>query len=291
MKVALLHAGKGAPGTNAFVLRLYELLSDNGHELLLVPEGFKGLTEGTFTRPDAGLLKRLRNEPLPVLKPAPYEGFKKLESRERAYRVLKKEGVDALVVLGGRGATEASLLIAEESGTPVLTVPFTVEADLSLTDEHGGFSSFTEELFARLNALVRRARSSGGRYLFKLGLNAPRALLKAAVAAGVDGLHLPGRTSVEKLKRLESFVLASLGSPPLELPFTAVEQGDYGLIYARVTARDLELAVLFARVVFESLVAGESSGFVAVERRRFYLEQFERVLKEPPLENELLKEL
>jgi len=42
-------------------------------------------------------------------------------------------------------------------------------------------------------------------------------------------------------------------------------------------------------VAYESLLAGERSGFVAYEKGKFFIEDFERALTPPPIDREALK--
>jgi len=66
-----------------------------------------------------------------ILKTARCMEFKTIEGRNMAYENAKKQGIEALVVIGGDGSfTGARLLSEEHPDFPVVGIPGTIDNDL-----------------------------------------------------------------------------------------------------------------------------------------------------------------
>jgi len=67
--------------------------------------------------------------------------FKKKSYRKIAMNQIKYHKLDGLVVIGGNGSLHAARTIVNESNTPVIMVPATIDNDVPLTDFTIGFDT------------------------------------------------------------------------------------------------------------------------------------------------------
>jgi len=189
MRIGVLTAGRGAPGANAVLHSLATLALKEGHQVVAYGEGFKGLIEDERVELKGTEEWLFRGSSL--LKGGREPRFRKLEFREKAYRNLKEAGVEALVLLGGNGTMSAGMLIAEETGMPVVGVPCSAEGDVGGTEFCVGHKSFTAEALRFLDRLKERARETGGLFLARLPAERGYAVLSAGLSCGADALLLP----------------------------------------------------------------------------------------------------
>ena len=69
-----------------------------------------------------------------ILKTARCKEFTTPEGRQLAYDNMKKEGIDALVIIGGDGSLTGARIFAQEFDVPCIGLPGTIDNDLYGTD-------------------------------------------------------------------------------------------------------------------------------------------------------------
>src|SRR5947208_5948346 len=104
------------------------------HEVVGIREGWRGLVEGRFQalgpREISGLLPR-GGTILGTTRTNPYE----LEGGvDRVLRNFGRQGLDALVVIGGEDTLGVAARLHADHELPVVGVPKTIDNDLSATD-------------------------------------------------------------------------------------------------------------------------------------------------------------
>ncbi len=98
--IGILTSGGDAPGMNAAIRALTRSGICNGFTIKGIYRGYEGLIHDemkTFTTEDvSGIINRGGT----ILKTARSKDFMTPEGRQKAYETCKKEGIDALVVIG-----------------------------------------------------------------------------------------------------------------------------------------------------------------------------------------------
>src|SRR5690606_29807660 len=102
-KIAVLTSGGDSPGMNAAIRAVVRSCAYHGVECVGVFRGLQGLVEGDFKLLDARSVKNLINRGGTFLKSARSKDFMDKEGREKAYKHLLNENIDALIVIGGDG--------------------------------------------------------------------------------------------------------------------------------------------------------------------------------------------
>ena len=141
MRVGVLTGGGDCPGLNAVIRAVARRSFARGHEVVGIREGWRGLVESKLEplgpRAVSGLLPR-GGTILGTSRTNPY----RLEGGVEAVRErFAREGLDALVAIGGEDTLGVATRLHAEHEFPVVGVPKTIDNDLSATDYTFGFDT------------------------------------------------------------------------------------------------------------------------------------------------------
>src|SRR5258708_38221120 len=128
-KIAVLTSGGDAPGMNAAIRAVTRGGLARGWEMYAVRNGYQGLLEAAFEQMLARNVGGIIQSGGTVLGSARCPEFAESAGRAKALANLRKQGMDALVVIGGNGSQSGSASLARES-FPVVGVPSTIDNDL-----------------------------------------------------------------------------------------------------------------------------------------------------------------
>ncbi len=311
MRIGILSSGGDAPGMNAVIRAVVRCAEEEGHEVVGIRRGFRGLIEGEFvplsSRDVGGIMDRGGT----ILLSSREERFKRFEYRERAYRNLKEEGIEALIVLGGDGTFKGAELIAEETGLPVIGVPCTIDNDVGRTEYCVGFDTAVRNAVDAVDKIRDTASSHERVFIVEvMGRNRGFIAVEVGLATGAELILIPEERfpkeeipkEIERAKQrgklhfiivlaegyssareLEEFLLQKVGEKYGEIRSTVLGHIQRG---GRPTHYDRVMGTKFGVVAYESLIAGERSGFVAYEKGKFYIEDFERASEYKPVDRE-----
>ena len=140
-KIAVLTSGGDAPGMNAAIRAVVRTAISCGLEAVGVKRGYAGLLAGDFIPLKAQSVSKTISLGGTFLKSARCLEFKEAEYRKVAYENMKREGIDALVVIGGDGSFRGAKALYEEFKFPVVGVPATIDNDIYGTDYTIGFDT------------------------------------------------------------------------------------------------------------------------------------------------------
>lgn len=137
--VGVLTSGGDAPGMNAAIRSVTRSAICNGFKIKGIYRGYGGLINDdvkTFTTEDVSNIIQTGGT---ILRTARCKEFETPEGRHKAYETLQKEGIDALIVIGGNGSLTGAMKLAEEYDFPAsvcrepLTTTSTAQTALSAT--------------------------------------------------------------------------------------------------------------------------------------------------------------
>ena len=159
MRIAVLTSGGDAPGMNALLINLYQFLKIEGHETLLIKNGFFGLVNAQFYD-----VKKLDESKRflagSFLKSTRFKEFKEKENQLKAIDVLKQNQVDALIVIGGDGSYQAVKAL-RDLGVNTHFVPASIDNDMEYNTFTLGFDSALNEIVNDLKKIVLTFQTSG----------------------------------------------------------------------------------------------------------------------------------
>ncbi|NPA42300.1 MAG: 6-phosphofructokinase [Aquificae bacterium] len=314
MKLGILCSGGDAPGMNPVIRSIVRCANSLGHETVGIRRGYRGLIEGDFvplsSREVGGILDRGGT----ILLSSREERFKSLEFRERAYENLKRERIDALIVLGGEGTFRGAELMAEEAGISVIGVPCTIDNDVGGTQYCIGYDTALRNAVEAIDRIRDTASSHERVFVVEvMGRNRGFIAVEAGLATGAELILVPEEDfpkekipeEIKKAKgigKLHFIIVVAEGyCSAQELKEFLLEQvGDrYGEVRATVlghlqrggipTHTDRIMGMKFGEVAVEAVLSGEKAGFVAYDRGRFYIEDFKKAQEFKELDWEALR--
>ena len=102
--IGILTSGGDAPGMNAAIRAVTRSAIYNGLSVKGIYRGYKGLVTGEIKEFKSQNVSNIIQLGGTILKTARCKEFTTPEGRQIAYDNMKKEGIDALVVIGGDGS-------------------------------------------------------------------------------------------------------------------------------------------------------------------------------------------
>ena len=102
--IGILTSGGDAPGMNAAIRAVVRSAIYYGCKVYGINRGYKGLIEDDVQEMNLSSVGDIIHRGGTILKSSRCEEFKTEEGRKIAVKVLKKYGIDCLVVIGGDGS-------------------------------------------------------------------------------------------------------------------------------------------------------------------------------------------
>lgn len=191
-KIAVLTSGGDAPGMNAAIRSVVRTCAYHNVECLGVYRGYQGLIEDDFEPMNARSVKDIINKGGTILKSARSKDFRTKEGRQKAYDNLIKNGVDALVLIGGDGTFTGGIVFNEEFGFPVMGIPGTIDNDIYGTKYTLGYDTALNTVVEVIDK-IRDTASSHNRLFFieVMGRDAGHIALNTGVGAGAEEILIP----------------------------------------------------------------------------------------------------
>jgi 6-phosphofructokinase 1 len=192
MRIGVLTGGGDCPGLNAVIRAVARRAWTNGHEVIGVREGWRGMVEQIFEplgrRELSGILPR-GGTIIGTTRTNPY----KIEGGIDRVRA-SFEQLDALVAIGGEDTLGVAARVFREFGAPVVGVPKTIDNDLSGTDYTFGFDTAVSICTEAIDRLHTTAESHNRVMVVEvMGRHAGWIAVHSGIAGGADVVLIPER--------------------------------------------------------------------------------------------------
>jgi len=202
--IGLLTSGGDAPGMNAAIRSVTRAAIFNGIRVKAIYRGYKGLITGEIVEFQTQNVSNIIQQGGTILKTARCMEFHTPEGRKTAFETMKKEEIDALVVIGGDGTFTGARIFAQEFNVPIVGLPGTIDNDLYGTDSTIGYDTALNTIIEAVDK-IRDTASSHERLFFieVMGRDAGFLALNSALASGAEAAIIPEReTKVDQLEEL-----------------------------------------------------------------------------------------
>jgi ATP-dependent phosphofructokinase / diphosphate-dependent phosphofructokinase len=192
MRIGILTGGGDCPGLNAVIRAVVRRATDNGHEMVGIRDGWRGLTEGVLVplgrREVSGILPR-GGTILGTTRTNPY----KVEGGvEAVLRNVQEASLDAVVVVGGEDTLGVAGRLHAEHALPVVGVPKTIDNDLSGTDYTFGFDTAVTIATEAIDRLHTTAESHNRVMVVEvMGRHTGWIAVMSGIAGGADVILIP----------------------------------------------------------------------------------------------------
>jgi 6-phosphofructokinase len=197
-RVGVLTAGGDCPGLNAAIRGVGKaLLGRYGIEAVGIRDGFTGLIENRMIMLDSSALAGILTVGGTILgtsriKPHRMEVDGRVrDMRGTIVKTFEKNGLDALVCIGG-GGTQKNALHLFEKGLNVITLPKTIDNDVAMTDTSFGFDTALGIATEAIDRLHSTAHSHHRIIVAEImGHRSGWLTLGAGIAGGADAILIP----------------------------------------------------------------------------------------------------
>ncbi len=201
--VGVLTSGGDAPGMNAAIRAVTRAGIYNGFKIKGIYRGWDGLINGEirdFTTENVSGIIMMGGT---ILKTARSNEFMKPEGRKKAYENMQKEGIDALVVIGGNGSLTGARVFAEEYDVCCIGLPGTIDNDLYGTDSTIGYDTTMNTIMECVDRIRDTAQSHERIFFIEvMGRDAGFLAQNSAIASGAEAAIIPeDSTDVDQLAR------------------------------------------------------------------------------------------
>src|SRR5471030_2840984 len=316
-KIAVLTSGGDAPGMNPCIRSVVRTAIYNGLEVTGIRRGYQGLIEDDMFEMQTRSVSNILNLGGTILKTARCLPFRTDEGMETAYQNLKKNGVDAMVVIGGDGTFTGALRFSKKyPDIAIIGIPGTIDNDLYGSTYTLGFDTATNTVIEAIDK-IRDTADAHDRLFFieVMGRDSGAIALRAGISCGAEAILLPEKTTaienlIENLKSGEQNKRSS--------SIVSVAEGDkHGgaydiakLVQKEVSFYDVKVTILghlqrggspsaFDRILgsrlgfaeVNALIAGKSQMMVGLEANFIKLTGLEEALNqhEFKLEEDLMR--
>lgn len=314
--IGILTSGGDAPGMNAAIRAVTRAGISQGYVMKGIYRGWEGLINGDIhdltTESVSGIITRGGT----ILKTARSKAFMTPEGRQQAYDNMVKNGIDALVVIGGNGSLTGAQIFAREFDVCCIGLPGTIDNDLYGTSATIGYDTTLNTIMDCVDR-IRDTASSHERIFFVevMGRDAGFLAQNAAIASGAEAAIIPEEsTDVDQLaefmkrgirKSKKSCIVIVSESPKCgamyyaervknEFPEYDVRVSILGHLQRGGTpsARDRILSSRFGVGAIEAIMQGQRNVMIGIRYNEIvYVPFSEAIRSDKPMDRKLIKVL
>lgn len=190
-RIGVLTSGGDAPGMNAAIRAVTRTALELGWEVFGVRDGYAGLLRGSVmplgARDVGGVIQRGGT----MLGTARSPEFRTERGQREAVDVLRRHGIDALVVIGGNGS-QAGAHALHTLGFPVVGVASTIDNDLYGADITIGVDTALNVALEAIDRLRVTASSHHRVFIVEvMGRDCGYLALMTGIAGGAEAVVIP----------------------------------------------------------------------------------------------------
>ncbi len=191
-KIGVLTSGGDAPGMNAAVRSVVRSCVYNNIKITGILFGYQGIIDNKMKPMDARSVNNIINKGGTILKTARCEEFRSENGRKKAYDNIKKNEIDALVVIGGDGTFTGSMIFQKEFSIPIIGIPGTIDNDIYGTQFTIGYDTALNTVVNAIDK-IRDTAISHNRLFFVevMGRDAGHIAINAGIGAGAEEILVP----------------------------------------------------------------------------------------------------
>lgn len=199
--IGVLTSGGDAPGMNAAIRAVVRTALYNKIPIKGIYRGYEGMINDEIKDMTTEDVSNIIARGGTILKTARSAEFRTPEGRTKAYEVLKKHGINALVVIGGNGSLTGAKLLSAEHGIQCVGLPGTIDNDTSGTDTTIGFDTALNTVVDCVDKLRDTAESHDRIFFVEvMGRDAGFLAQYGAIAGGAEAAIIPeDKTDVDQL--------------------------------------------------------------------------------------------
>ena len=190
--IAVLTSGGDSPGMNSSIRAVVRACAHYEIKCIGIVRGFSGLIENNTKVLNTRSVRGIINRGGTFLYSARCDEFKTLEGRKTAYKNLKDNEIDGLIVIGGDGSFTGALKLQQEFNFPVVGIPGTIDNDLHGTTHTLGYDTALNTVMDAIDKIRDTAISHHRLFLVEvMGADAGYIALNSGLAIGAQEILIP----------------------------------------------------------------------------------------------------
>jgi 6-phosphofructokinase len=302
-KIGVFTSGGDAPGMNAAIRAVVRACTYYKKECYGIMRGYEGMIEGDLVKLGARSVGNILQRGGTILKSARSKDFRTPEGRKRAYENLMKDGINALVAIGGDGTFTGLHKFNKEFGIPSVCIPGTIDNDLNGTDYTIGYDTATNTAVEAIDKIRDTALSHNRLFFIEvMGRHSGYIAINSGIAGGAAAIIIPEENmsfedlwkilgAGEKSNKKSNLVVVAEGSKIGDahtLAKMVAERTDYYDIKVTVlghlqrggapTYFDRVLASRMGVAAVEGLLEGRSAVMVGIRENKIVYNDFETII-------------
>ena len=200
-RIGVLTSGGDAPGMNAAVRAVVRTGIYHGLEVFGIMRGYNGMVDNDIFRMEGKSVANIIQRGGTILKTSRCKEFFTPEGRKKAYRNLKKLGINGLVIIGGDGSFRGAQTFSNEFDIPCVGLPGTIDKDIAGTDFTIGFDTAVNTAVEAIDKIRDTADAHDRLFIIEvMGRDAGYIALHSGIATGAESVLIPERkTDIEAI--------------------------------------------------------------------------------------------
>ena len=190
--IAVLTSGGDSPGMNSSIRAVVRACAHYEIKCIGIVRGFSGLIDNNTKVLNTRSVRGIINRGGTFLYSARCDEFKTVEGRKTAYKNLKENEIDGLIVIGGDGSFTGALKLQQEFNFPVVGIPGTIDNDLHGTSHTLGYDTALNTVMDAIDKIRDTAISHHRLFLVEvMGADAGYIALNSGLAIGAQEILIP----------------------------------------------------------------------------------------------------
>jgi 6-phosphofructokinase 1 len=192
MKIGVLTAGGDCPGLNGVIRAVTRKSLNNGHEVVGLLRGYRGLADRSYTPLDMRAVSGLLPLGGTIISTSSFDPYRELDGLQRVVDAFEQDAFDAVVAIGGEHTMGITRRLYEEQQLPLIGVPKTIDNDVPCTDFTFGFDTAVQITADAIDRLHTTAQSHDRVMVIEvMGRNTGWIAVFSGIAGGADAIVIP----------------------------------------------------------------------------------------------------
>jgi len=191
-KIAVLTSGGDAPGMNAALRAIVRTSAYYNIQTLGIYNGYEGMINKEFVNLETHSVSNIIQKGGTILKSARSKRFREEKYQNQAFRNLKEENVDGLIVIGGDGSFRGLNEFCTKFPFQGIGIPGTIDNDIEGTDFTIGYDTAINTVVEAVDKLRDTAYSHNRVFFVEvMGRDAGLIALRSGIAVGAELILIP----------------------------------------------------------------------------------------------------
>ena len=190
--IGVLTSGGDSPGMNTALRSIVRTCAHYKIKCVGIVRGFSGLIEDNTKVLNTRSVRGIINKGGTFLYSARCDEFRQTSGRKKAYKTLRNNNIDGLIVIGGDGSFTGALKLKDEFNFPVIGIPGTIDNDIFGTSHTLGYDTALNTVMDAIDK-IRDSAISHDRLFFVevMGKDAGYIALRSGIAIGAQEILIP----------------------------------------------------------------------------------------------------